>query len=135
MDEKIGRVKNLFASVSVEKQDMFLKLTILSSAMILGNIIINKKQNHLNLNWNKICRRQKLLPPDSFQYCATSQWFTSLIPTSIIEQQNTLSRKVSTIFTTGSTTELGIRWAESLAELFIQAFINSKPTQFVIIIY
>jgi len=36
MDEKIGRVKNLFASVSVEKQDMFLKLTILSSAMILA---------------------------------------------------------------------------------------------------
>jgi hypothetical protein len=37
MDDKLVKVKNLISGIGVEKQEMFLKLTILSSAMILGN--------------------------------------------------------------------------------------------------
>jgi len=36
MDEKFSKVRSALSSISVEKKEMFLKLVILFSAMILG---------------------------------------------------------------------------------------------------
>ena len=38
MAEALAKVKNMVNSIGVEKQDIFLKLVILSSAMILGKL-------------------------------------------------------------------------------------------------